>query len=183
MNKKIKYAIYKGNIGLYDWEYCDTEESIKGYPYIKSSSLPVIINDKGGYTSFSKEESDFIKIIEVNEDEEPLTLEERYPKNSKDFKYGWIDLDGNTYNTGHQGHLKAAEKICNELKMKTFNGERHLENLGWIKTTKGMFDNESINLYVENGIITRKQYNTLFDIGLSEHELVKIFVRKSEERW
>lgn len=134
----MEYAIYKNKIGLRAVEYADTKESVKSLPYIKESSLPVIINRMGGYTSFKLEyekKDGFIEIIEIDDDKEPLTREQMYPKNSPEFEYGWIDTEGNTYNTGYEGHSWSSEPICKEVGIKTHNPERKLEEMGWVKVT------------------------------------------------
>jgi len=183
----VKYAIYKNKIGLRAVEYADTKEAIKDLPYIKESYLPVIINRMGGYTSFNLEyekEHGFIEIIEIKEDEEPLTREQRYPKNSKEFEYGWISPEGDTYNTGHEGHSWAAEAICKELEFYSYNGEKELEDRGWIKVT-GSWNNGILEkaVYVQDLYITKKQADTLYDLGLWEVSYVPSMIRRSENTW
>lgn len=184
---KIKYAIYKNEIGLRAMEYADTKAGIKDFPYIKESSLPVIINSVGGYTSFNIEyekENGFIKIIEVDEDIEPLTREEMYPKNSPSFEYGQISPEGDSYNTGHKGHRDSADKICKELGLDIYNGERHLEEKGWVKVT-GSWDKGKLikKVYVEDLYITKKQSEALFDIGLWNADHVAFLIKRSEPKW
>lgn len=184
---KIKYAIYRNQIGLRAVEYADTNKGIKNYPYIKKNALPVIINRMGGYTSFDLEyekEKGFIKIIEIDEDKEPLSREQMYPKNSVEFNYGWISLEGDTYNTGHEGHLRAAEVICDELGFNSYNGERTLEEKGWIKVT-GSWKNGNLEkaIYVKDLFITKKQADTLFDLGLWEYGYVPSMISNSESSW
>lgn len=183
----MKYAIYKNKIGLRAVEYADTKEAIKDLPYIKESYLPVIINRAGGYTSFNQEyekKHGFIEIIEVKEDEEPLTREQRYPKNAKEFEYGWISPDGDSYNTGHEGHLRAAEAICEELEFNSYHGERTLEEKGWIKVT-GSWENGVLKkaIYVEDLYITKQQADKLYDLGLWEVSYVPSMIQRSESSW
>jgi hypothetical protein len=184
---KEKYAIYQGKIGLRAEQYIDSEEGLKYYPYIKVESLPVIVNGVGGYTSFNLEyekENGFLKIIEVDEEQEPLTREQRYPKNSDKFEYGWISPEGVTYNTGYEGHSSAADAICKELGFKSYYGERTLETKGWVKVT-GSWDKGKLNkeVFVEDLHITKKQADKLFDLGLYETEYVPSMVHFSEKDW
>ena len=184
---KIKYAIYKNEIGLRAVEYVDSKKAIKNFPYIKEDSLPVIINCVGGYTSFNLEyekEHGFIKIVEIDENKEPLTLEQRYPKNSNKFEYGWISTDGDTYNTGYEGHLHAADAICDKLGYNSYHGERELEDRGWIKIT-GNWNNGIFKklVFVKDLRITKKQADTLFDINLLEVSYVPSMIKISEYDW
>lgn len=180
----MKYAIYKTKIGLRAVEYLDTKESIKPYPYIKEDSLPVLINDVGGYCSFIEKyeiEDGFVEIIECDEDTEPLTREQRYPKNSELFEYGWIDTDGNTYATPHEGHSTSASVICDELGLEGFDrGERKLEKLGWAKVTGSWKNGELCKIvYTDTYKFTQKQIDTLFDLGLDKIEDVRIMIKYS----
>lgn len=181
----MKYAIYKNKIGLRAIEYADTKEAIKDLPYIKEDYLPVIINRMGGYTSFNLEyekENGFVEIIEVKGRKEPLTREQMYPKNSPNFEYGWISPEGDTYNTGYEGHIRAAEVICEELGLR--HGERQLEEKGWIKVTKSQNDEAfKKNVYVKDLYITKKQADALYDLGLYEDRYVKAMICHSERLW
>ena len=115
----MKYAIYSTSYGGYSYRrYIDNLEEctdIIGGWLIEQEDLPIIVNYVGGHCSFDPNESNFVKIVECNGDEEPLTREEMYPKNSDKFEYGWIDCDGNTYACGYEGHCRSAEYICEEL--------------------------------------------------------------------
>lgn len=177
----MKYAIFKGAVGLYSWRYIDDPHELKNYPYIDESSLPVIVNRMGGYHSFDlRYEKDFLEIRVVEDDKEPLTREERYPKNSPDFEYGWIDLDGNTYNTGYEGHYRCAVCLCDELGLDVPFPERKIEEMGYVKITR-LFGEKKV--FVENLLITKKQADTLFDLGLYELDDVKILIHFSESKW
>lgn len=183
----MKYAIYKNKIGLRAVEYADTKKAIRDFPYIKEEYLPVIINNMGGYTSFNLEyekQKGFIEIIEVSKDKEPLTREQMYPKNSPDFEYGWISPDGDTYNTGHEGHLYAADAICNELGTTTHCGESELESKGWVKVT-GSWDKGVLEkaIYVKDFYITKKQADSLYELGLWETGYVSAMINHSENTW
>lgn len=184
---KIKYAIYKNNIGLRAVEYADSMELISDYPYIKEDSLPVIINRMGGYSSFDLEcekGRGFLEIVEVDEDEAPLTREQMYPKNSDNFEYGWISPEGDTYNTGHEGHSLSAEVICEELGYNSYQAERELEERGWVKVT-GSWKNGVIKkaVFVKDLHITKKQADTLYDLGLWDVGSVPVMIKLSENSW
>ena len=134
---KIKYAVYKGPVGLYVKEYFDkidpelfNDRGVLGWQRIKEEDLPIVVNASGGRCSFYPVEDNFVEIIEVEEDAEPLTREQCFPKNSSEFEFGWISPDGDTYNTGFEGHYRAAVMICAELGYKSYLEESQLESSG-----------------------------------------------------
>jgi len=183
----MKYAIYKNNIGgLYEMDYIDNLDDCKNYmfgPFIKEDRLPIVINMMGGYHSFIKDDKNFVKFIECNEDINPLKLNERYPINVKNFKFGWISPDGITYHCGATSHTQCAIYICKEFVAEPMNygAEKYLEKQKWIKTYKD--SNREFSIYIEGGHITKQQYETLCDLGYSRHEYVKRLVRRSENNW
>ena len=185
----MKYAIYKTSYGgLYSADYVDTLKDCQDYlfwPYIKKERLPIIVNEAGGYTSFDPDDKDLIGIVECAEDQEPLTREQRYPKNSDSFEFGWIDLDGNTYTCGHEGHWRSAKYICEELGIETYNAEYTLEKLHWVKVTCDTRNSRPRQVCPGDGIyITKKQADTLIELGLDkEDEMVEGFIHYSEDRW
>lgn len=165
-------------------EYADTKEAIKSFPYIKQSSLPVIINCLGGYTSFNlsyEKEHGFVEIIEIDENASPLTREQMYPKNSIKFEYGWISPEGDTYNTGYEGHSRSADIICEELRFHSCLGEMELENRSWIKITRSLGGGKAV--FCKDNYITKKQADTLFDLGLWKLEHVLSMVHRSKNNW
>lgn len=185
----MKYAIYSTSYsGYYAQEYIDNLNDCKniiGGCYIKESNLPIIVNRMGGHCSFDPSEKNFVKIVECGESEEPLTREQMYPKNSDNFKYGWIDTDGNTYTCGHEGHYLSAKYICKELGFKTYNAERELEDKGWIKVTaswdRGVL---KTRVYPHDLFVTKKQYETLFDLGLHDvDDTIQAAIYFSESKW
>lgn len=191
---KIKYAIYKGKVGLYAMEYFDKidpelfkDRGVLGWWQITPDRLPIVVNDAGGRCSFYPVEDNFVEIIEVDEDQEPLTREQMYPKNSDQFYFGWISPEGDTYNSGFSGHGDCADMICKELDIKTYAGERYLEEHGWVKITrKAPYtpENEmSRQVYAQGCIITKKQADALFDADLYEDPDVQFMVETSQERW
>lgn len=127
--------------------------------------------------------------MELPKDEEPLTREQMYPKNSELFKYGWIDRAGNTYTCSFEGHSSAAEAICKELGIKCYNAERELEKLGYVKMSRPapynldnygkvcpyycMSDSE-VGRY-----ISKRQYEKLCELGFGESWEVKMWSREA----
>lgn len=185
----MKYAIYSTSYGGYRaTEYIDNLEDCKnilGGWLIKESDLPILVNRIGGHCSFDPNEENFVKIIECGDDEEPLTREQMYPKNSASFKYGWIDTDGNTYACEYEGHYLSAKYICKELGYSVYDGERKLEELGWIKVTavwkRGVLKTK---VMPHNLFVTKKQYETLFDLGLHDNDdIIQGAIYYSERKW
>lgn len=131
---KIKYAIYKGIVGLYAKEYFDKidpelfeRRGVLGWYNITPDCLPIVVNSVGGRCSFYPVEDNFVEIIEVDENQEPLAREQQFPKNSPEFYFGWISPDGDTYNSGFEGHSRCADLLCKEMGIETYSGERYLE--------------------------------------------------------
>lgn len=185
----MKYAIYKTSYGgLYEAEYIDTLKGCKDYlfgPHIKKEYLPIIVNQVGGYTSFDPNNPNFVGIIECPKDKYPLTREQMYPKNSELFEYGWIDTEGNTYTCGHEEHWRSAKYICEELGLSTYNAERKLEELHWVKVTAS-YDRGGLSkrVYPGEGLyITKKQADTLIDLNLHNDYMVKGCIEYSASRW
>lgn len=184
----MKHAIYKANYGgYYSWEYIDDLKDCKnilgGY-YLTQEDLPIIVNSRGGHCSFSMKDEGFVKIIECPDGQDPLTREQRFPKNSDNFEYGWIDLDGNTYNCGHEGHNQSARYLCEEFGYDTYRYERELEDRGWVKITaswhRGVLEK---HVYSVPFFITKKQADTLFDLGLWDIDDVRVLIECSELKW
>ena len=191
---KVKYAIYKGKVGLYAKEYFDSinpdlfeRRGVLGWQRIKQEDLPIVVNAAGGRCSFYPVEDNFLEIKEVDEDQEPLTLEQQFPKNAEDFFYGWISPDGDTYNTGHEGHSRCADLLCDEMGIDTYSGERYLEENGWVKTMREApytpENSRKRTFYVKDLFLTKKQADKLFDIGLWENDEVQIMLESSQRRW
>lgn len=66
-------------------------------------------------------------------------LKELHEKNSEDTKYGWISPDGKYFHCGYQGHANLADEICFGM-IDTSNAEHYLEEHGWCKIYKSMFE-------------------------------------------
>lgn len=194
MEKEIryeKYAIYKTSCGLRAVTYADNVRDIEDYAYISIDSLPVIINDKGGYTGFDaayEKKNGFIKIVTVLKDTEPLSREEMFPKNSDHFWYGWIDRDGNTYACDFESHYKAAKYICKELGFDSYRPESELEERGWVKISRpAPYTPENLNkraayfggFNVKFEFISKHQADKLIDLGLYEEDkMTRILIKE-----
>ena len=191
---KTKYAIYKCSVGLYAKEYFDkidpelfNARGVLGWRRIKEKDLPIVVNNAGGRCSFYPVEDNFVEIIEVEEDEEPLTREQCFPKNSPEFEFGWISPEEDTYNTGFEGHYRAAVMICAELGYGNYLVELQLEEKGWIKISRDApYTYETLHkqhIYTHDFRMTKKQADTLIDLGFSSDEDFKLLVKRNEERW
>lgn len=102
-------------------------------------------------------------------DELKDTLTEIEEKKSNNFKtkYGWISPTGKYFHCGYQGHINLASEICFGM-IDTDNPERYLEEHGWCKIYKSLFDNE-YSVYVGgNYTITDAQMKTLIELGLDK---------------
>ena len=185
----MKYAIYRSEVGLYAKEYidrlADCKDLLGGYN-VKQEDLPIVVNRAGGRCSFYPVESNFIKVIEVDENEEPLTREQCFPKNSPEFDFGWISPEGDTFNTGFQGHWAAAKMICAEYGYKSYNPERELEERGWVKIMREVPytpGNWRKQIYAEGLKITKKQADTLMDLGYGKDNEFQFLVEINAENW
>lgn len=186
-----KYAIYQGEIGKYSMLYIDNIHDFKrhgvlGNPY--DIEFPIVVNRNGGRHTFDLEyEKGFLEIKEVLEDEEPLTREEMFPKNSDNFVYGWIDRDGNTYACSFEGHYRAAEYLCKEKGMKVYNEERALEEAGWIKISRKApytSDNKNSRCIYFNSWecrATQAQIDTLYDLGLDQDRHFQYLLQEMDD--
>ncbi len=191
---KVKYAIYQGKVGLYAKEYFDkidpelfNDRGVLGWNRIKEEDLPIVVNNAGGRCSFYPVEDNFKEIIEVEEDQEPLTREQCFPKNSPEFEYGWISPEGDTYNTGFEGHYRAAIMICAELGYRGYLEENQLEEKGWIKISRDIpYTFETLHkrrIYASDCKLTKKQADTLVDLGFSSNDDFKALLEFNEDRW
>jgi hypothetical protein len=183
---KETYAIYKNDIGLYAWEYVACKEDAKRflfYPFTTDKDYPVIVNAVGGKTSFVPSDPNFVEFRTVEEGENPLKREEMYPKNYPEFKYGWIDTEGNTYACHYEDHYDAAKAICEEMfPDEMYNPERFLEKQNWIKVTRSSSFTQG--LLVEDYCITKSQYETLVNLGYDVNsEIMKFYYNYSSKRW
>lgn len=90
-------------------------------------------------------------------------------KRGDNTKYGWISPDGKYFHCGYQGHIALADRICFGM-IDTDNSERYLEEHGWCKIYKSLFD-ENYSVYVGgNYTITDAQMKTLIQLELDDAE-------------
>ncbi len=193
VERVLKYAVYRGKVGLYAMEYFDridgklfNDRGILGWQHIDKESLPIVVNEGGGRCSFFPVERNFVEIIEVPESQEPLTREQCFPQNSPEFGFGWISPDGDTFNTGFEGHYQAAGMLCKEYGYNTISPERTLEESGWVKIFRDAPytpDNWKKRIYVEKARITKKQADTLVDLGFSSDDDFVFLMEESERYW
>lgn len=178
----MKYAIYKNRsgVGLTSWKYAENEEEAKEAGALGLSmrefEYPILVNERGGSHTFCKNDR-FIEIRDY-----PLTREERFPKDHKLFDLGWISPEGNTYSCEFESHYECAEMLCEEMNLDQYRAELVLEEAGWIKVTRGYRAKEK-TVYAKDLYVTKKQVDTLFDLGLYNIETVREMVKSSEGRW
>lgn len=108
-----------------------------------------------------------------------MNFSEKYLKNSDTFEYGWIDKDGNSYNTKYEGHSLFADDFCDNFHIECSNCESFLERNGWIKVTaifkNGRFE-KRVFLGSDEEIITNKQLEKLCDLELLEIDYVPYYI-------
>lgn len=193
VERVLKYAVYQGKVGLFAKEYFDridaelfNDRGVFGWRHIDKDRLPIVVNESGGRCSFFPVEKNFVEIIEVPESQEPLTREQCFPKNSSEFGFGWISPDGDTFNTGFEGHYRAAAMLCKEYGYSTFSPERTLEEKGWVKIFRDAPytpDNWKKRIYAEKLKITKKQADALVDLGYSADDDFALILEVSERYW
>lgn len=101
--------------------------------------------------------------------EDKKILSEIHEKKSDDTKYGWISPDGKYFHCCYQEHVSLADRICFGM-TETNNAEKYLEEHGWCKIYKSLFD-KKYRVYVGGKyVLTEKQMETLSDMGLENAE-------------
>lgn len=89
----------------------------------------------------------------------------RTKRSENDTKYGFISPDGRYFHCEHQGHSSLADNICFGL-IDTNNPERYLEEQGWCKIFKPLFNNK-YSIYIGGKhTITDAQMKTLTKMKL-----------------
>ena len=182
-----KYAIYQSETGYYASRYYDSIKELSGTKFegmISESSLPVVIDDVGGYFSLKDAMYQFVQIIES--DEQPLALEEMYFKNTKSFKLGWMSPEGDTYSCDYTSHTKCALALADHFFPEAKFPERTLGRAGWIKIIDSWDGTEREHkqyVYSLTGKLTKKQADKLFDLGLYSNPEVGELIAASEDVW
>lgn len=180
-----KFAIYKAETGYYYLDYYDSLEALADTKFaniINEDQLPVVLDGKGGYYRFTKNEYGFVKIIET-EDEIPLSLEQMFFKNDEKFKLGWISPEGDTYSCDFTGHSKAAVMIARKFIPNAKYPERALGKAGWLKVIDSWNGTERKHgqyVYSLSGKITGRQADKLYDLGLYNNEEVMEMIKRHE---
>lgn len=102
--------------------------------------------------------------------------------------YGWLSPQGQLFECSHRGHSSLAAKIAMDLNTEyRLDPERLLEKLGWVRLTAetSFFQTiaNSVVIIASRMFITKKQADTLVDLGYSSNEDFKNLVECSEPRW
>ena len=182
-----KYAIFKSETGYYYYKYYDTIESLTGTMFdgiISPESLPVVIDETGGFFSLKGAGYQFVRIAES--DTEPLTLEEMFFKNMDDFKLGWMSPDGDTYSCSYTGHAKCAKMLAEKFFPDAQLPERTLGKAGWLKiidSWDGTQREHKQFVYSLTGKMTKRQADKIFDLGLYANPEVLEIISASEDSW
>lgn len=101
----------------------------------------------------------------VTKEENKAVLAETHERQSLDTKYGWISPEGKYFHCCYQGHVDLADKICFGM-VDTANSEQYLEEHGWCKIYKSLFDTK-YSVYVGgNHVITDAQMKELIKLDL-----------------
>ncbi|SEH51011.1 hypothetical protein SAMN02910265_01101 [Ruminococcus flavefaciens] len=183
-----KYAVYDSSTGSYCYRYADTLEDLEGTGFediITEEQLPVVFDGRGGYYHFRPDEYGFNRIIESDK-ETPLELEEMYTLNDPEFKLGWISPEGDTYSCGYTNHNKCAKMIVQKFYPDSKFPEKTLDRNGWLQVIDSWDGTQRQHgqfVFTEQGKITQKQADRLFDLGLYNNEEVKKLIADSENDW
>ncbi len=185
---KKKYAVYRAETGFYCYEYIDTATALENSEFkgiIDEEALPVILDGRGGYYRFNKNDFCFDRIIETDKTP-PLSIEEMFFKNHPSFKLGWMSPEGDTYSCSYTNHNKCASMLAAAFFPKARFPESTLERAGWIKIIDSWDGTEQTHgqfVHADTGHITKKQADKLFDLGLYDNDEVKELIEKCEGNW
>lgn len=183
-----KFAIYQAETGYYYLEYIETLEQLVGTNLehiVTEDMLPVVLDSGGGFHRFNENDFGFVRLMESEKDC-PLRVEEMYFKNSEVFKLGWIAPNGDTYACSYTNHMKAATHLAERFCPGARLPERALGKAGWLKVIDswdGVGRQHTQFVYSISGKITRRQADTLFDLGLYNNPEVRQLIRECEEDW
>lgn len=173
--KKRVWAVYRteDRRRLYAMEYINSIEKCKDIPgghLLKDTDEPIVVNGMGGRTSFETE-----NFVEFRTGETyPVSREEEFPKNLpvNEFRYGWIDPEGNTYACGFEGHYDCAAAILEEQNQPTSFAQRKLEDLGWATISRPApytWENYGKRTcYKKDAILTDAQIRVVTEMGLTK---------------
>lgn len=111
-------------------------------------------------------------------EESKKILHEIHEKNSDDTKYGYISPEGKYFHCGYQGHNSLAYDICFGM-VDTNNPERYLEEHGWCKIYKSLFE-DNYHVYVGEGyVITDAQMRKLIELELDSAQDLSMMLCKN----
>lgn len=143
----IKRSPYSGTLEV--WEYIDTVEEAKKYPYVAKAIrehgadkvVPLAMNRMGGYHHLPRDDKSIVRIVE-SEEEPSLSVYEQYPVNPESLSNGWLSPDGTIFECGSFGHIGCAMALCEEYEVPqagTIHGDEALLEHGWIKIFNGQW--------------------------------------------
>ena len=95
-----------------------------------------------------------------------------------DEKYGWISPNGKYFPCCYGGHITLADKICFGM-IETNNAERYLEEQGWCKIFKSLFDKKYSIFVGGKHTLTKEQMDTLIKLKLEDANGMSIALVKS----
>ena len=101
----------------------------------------------------------------VTKEENKMVLAEIHERQSLDTKYGWISPEGKYFHCCYQGHVDLADKICFGM-VDTTNSEQYLEEHGWCKIYKSLFDAKYSVYGGGKHVITDAQMKELIKLDL-----------------
>ena len=183
-----KFAVYRTETGYCCRRYCESQDDLQGTPFaaaVTDDRFPVVLDGSGGYYRFSAQDPGFCKVISAETDD-PLPLEKMFFKNSPAFRLGWLSPDGDTYACGFTGHTLCAEKLAKRFFPDAKIPELTLGRAGWIKiidSWDGTEEQHGQYVYSYSGRITKRQADTLYDLGLYRNEEVRDLIAACEQGW
>ena len=115
---------------------------------------------------------------DITETAKKVADEQDREQEAKYGKYGWISPEGRYFNCNYQGHTNLADRICFGI-TETNNAELYLEEHGWCKIYKSLFEN-NYHVYVgPDYVITDAQMKKLIELGLDNAEdISKMLIKR-----
>ena len=128
------------------WEFIDDLQEAMQYWYVAdcirkfgvNKTMPIAMNDLGGYHQHRPDALDVLAIIESVE-KPSISVFKQYPVNSETFRTGWLSPDCTSFSCSYMGHIRLAMQITREfLKMpESAVADDVLLEKGWIKVMNG----------------------------------------------
>lgn len=136
-------------------EYLTYGDGIKGFNGFWQIVGNRLVNQNGGWHDYTPKRSD--KVYEVDRYED-LPFKDFYI--SDKFKTGWLDRNGNFFGCDYMEHEFVAYYV--------FHKEEHeLEELGWVKIYKDVFNGTYDYLHYSKYPLTEFQRKYLIDNGFN----------------